>query len=201
MKTTHIILTILNLLTLLSTGRADQTESFFQSKPEQDIIIIIAGIDKLALTNSKVAPRADEMLLFGICSVTNPDCIVYWSRAVQSFCTVELLDSMGQPMGKTVKGKEFQLSESVFAGNERSLVRQHARPAGPGQSPVWQLFKTDDLFEMPAKGGNFTLKLNFQVQKVEFSGTNAYTKVVGLPTIVIPISDPGRLKLNSPRQP
>jgi hypothetical protein len=188
MKTTHNLLAALCVAACVAASvRAAQEKRYYESKSQHDLFLMVAGIDEVAQNRGKTPPKSDEMLLFGFCTVTNPDCIVYWPRSPQSLCSVELLDENGKSVQKTKEGRKYGSAVPAFPNDDNQLVRQHVEPYGYDQGPAWELFKTVDLFELPKRSGNFILRLNVQVEKVQITGTNAVKTRVRLPTMEVPV--------------
>jgi hypothetical protein len=157
----------------------------YTSEPRDDLRMTVAGIAQL--TQSKRGgikiPRSNEMLLFGVRTVTNMDSIIGWPKKPEYLCTAELSDAAGQTVPRTKMGRLYGSKYPDFDISKAALVRQHTNPSS---GPCWNLFRPADLFDI-TKPGTYTLRVQFQVMKVETDKTAGQARIVKFPALSLPI--------------
>jgi hypothetical protein len=160
-------------------------QGYYTSQPQDDLCVMVTGIAKLTQPGRKSSdvPRSAEMLLFGLHTLTNADVVIAWPKQPEYMCLPELLDAAGNAIPRTRTGKLYgsKYSEVDFA--KARLVRQHI---GPASEPCWNLFRPADLFHIP-KAGTYTLRLQFQVMKVDASKSTNAVQIVKFRSFSLPI--------------
>ena len=181
-----IIIPFLFALAFLAVTTCVASDSgYYTTQPQDDLRVVVAGIAKLTQperTTSGV-PRSTEMLLFGVRTLINADVVIAWPKQPEYMCLPELLDAAGNAIPRTRTGKLYgsKYSEVDFA--KARLVRQHI---GPASEPCWNLFRPADLFHIP-KAGTYTLRLQFQVMKVDASKSTNAVQIVKFRSFSLPI--------------
>jgi hypothetical protein len=176
------------LLALFSSVQleAETNYSFKDSAVAENIF---ARID---LENSKL--RADKRISFGFLIKTNETTAIYFPKR-EYFCQMQLLDSSGIPVPKTVAGQKYGQQFSGLKAYAWDLVNKKGYNTGGSAKPdmilpdrnnsevryfpaVKELFKINNT-------DSYILSLKFQVFIRIGDGTNHIFKIVRIPSFQI----------------